>query len=128
MLKMRPYALLALGLIFLPVLARAQDSPLALAKHGYFFVGGQYVESGGKQVMARQMYVEYLAPQKITHPYPIVMIHGTAQTGSNFIGTPDGRPGWAHNFLARGYRVYLVDQVGRARSGADPQIYGPYMR
>jgi pimeloyl-ACP methyl ester carboxylesterase len=95
---------------------------------GQFFVGGQYVESGGKQVMAGQMYVEYLTPQKATHPYPIVMIHGTAQTGSNFLGTPDGRPGWAHNFLARGYRVYVVDQVGRARSGADPQIYGPYMR
>jgi alpha-beta hydrolase superfamily lysophospholipase len=27
--------------------------------------------------------------------------------------------------LAQGYRVYVVDQVGRARSGADPQIYGP---
>jgi len=38
------------------------------------------------------------------------------------------RPGWAHNFLAQGYRVYVVDQVGRARSGADPQIYGPYTR
>jgi pimeloyl-ACP methyl ester carboxylesterase len=102
--------------------------PLTLAENGYFFVGGSYVESGGKRLMAGQMYVEYLTPQKVTHPHPIVMIHGTAQTGSNFIGTPDGRPGWAHNFLARGYRVYVVDQVGRARSGADPQIYGPYMR
>ena len=123
---------IALGLTVAPGSSGAQDSPkippLALAEHGYFFVGGQYVQSVGKQVMAGQMYVEYLTPQKIMHPYPIVMIHGTAQTGSNFIGTPDGRPGWAHNFLARGYRVYVVDQVGRARSGADPQIYGPYMR
>ena len=119
MLKMRPYALLAVGLAFLSVSASAQESPLTLAKHGYFFVGGQYVQSGGKEVMAGQMYVEYLTPEKNTHPYPIVMIHGTAQTGSNFIGTPDGRPGWAHNFLAHGYRVYVVDQVGRARSGAD---------
>jgi len=123
---------IALGLTVAPGSSGAQDNPkippLALAEHGYFFVGGQYVQSVGKQVMAGQMYVEYLTPQKIMHPYPIVMIHGTAQTGSNFIGTPDGRPGWAHNFLARGYRVYVVDQVGRARSGADPQIYGPYMR
>jgi len=107
---------------------RPITSPPTVAEHGYFFVGGQYVESGGKRLMAGQMYVEYLTPQNVTHPHPIIMIHGTAQTGTNFIGTPDGRPGWAHNFLARGYRVYVVDQVGRARSGADPQIYGPYMR
>jgi len=102
--------------------------PFTLAEHGYFFVGGQYVESEGKRRMAGQMYVEYLIPQNVTRPYPIIMIHGTAQTGTNFMGTPDGRPGWAQNFLAQGYRVYVVDQVGRARSGADPQIYGPYMR
>jgi pimeloyl-ACP methyl ester carboxylesterase len=123
---------LALGLILAPGSSSAQDNPTipvpTLAKHGYFFVGGQYIESGGKRVMAGQMYVEFLTPQKLTHPYPIVMIHGTAQTGTNFISTPDGRPSWAHNFVARGYRVYIVDQVGRGRSGADPQIYGPYMR
>jgi len=101
---------------------------ITLAEHGYFFVGGQYVESGGKRLMAGQMYVEQLAPQNVTRPYPIIMIHGTAQTSTNFMGTPNGRPGWAHNFLARGYRVYVVDQVGRGKSGADAQIYGPYMR
>jgi pimeloyl-ACP methyl ester carboxylesterase len=100
-------------------------APRALAGHGYFFVGGQYVENGGKRLMAGQMYVEYMTPEKVTHPWPVVMIHGTAQTGSNFTGTPDGRPGWADNFVARGWRVYVVDQVGRARSGADPQVYGP---
>jgi pimeloyl-ACP methyl ester carboxylesterase len=108
--------------------AHAETPPFTFAGHGYFFVGGQYAESGGKRLMAGQMYVEYLTPERVTHPYPIVMIHGTAQTGTNFIGTPDGRPGWAHNFLTRGYRVFVVDQVGRGRSGADPQIYGPYMR
>jgi pimeloyl-ACP methyl ester carboxylesterase len=108
--------------------ARDNIPPLTLAEHAYFFVGGQYVESAGKRLMAGQMYVEYLTPQNVTRAYPIIMIHGTAQTGTNFMGTPDGRPGWAHNFLAHGYRVYIVDQVGRGRSGADPQVYGPYMR
>jgi pimeloyl-ACP methyl ester carboxylesterase len=98
------------------------------ASRGYFFVGGHYVESGGKRLMAGQMYVEVMTPEKVTHPWPIVMIHGTAQTGTNFTGTPDGRPGWADNFTARGFRVYVVDQVGRGRSGADAQVYGPYMR
>lgn len=100
----------------------------ALADHGYFFVGGRYVNIGERQLMAGQMYVQYLVPLEVRQPHPIVLIHGTAQTGNNFLGTPDGRPGWAHNFAALGYRVYVVDQVGRGRSGSFPDIYGPYAR
>ena len=58
-----------------------------------------------------------------THPYPIVMIHGGGQNGSNFTGTPDGREGWAQYFLRQGYAVYVVDQVGRGRSPLHPS-YG----
>ena len=54
---------------------------------------------------------------KVTRPFPVVMIHGGGQTGTNFTGTPDGRRGWAHDFLRAGYEVYVVDQPGRARSG-----------
>ncbi len=78
--------------------------------------------------MSGQMYVEHAAPLTVTHSYPIVMIHGTGQTGTNFTATPDGRRGWADDFLSRGYRVYVVDQVGRGRSGTLPEVYGPYMR
>jgi len=73
------------------------------------------------------MYVQSFEPSVRRHPYPIGMIHGTAQTGNNFIGTPDGRPGWAQDFAARGYVVYVVDQVGRGRSGASPALYGEYV-
>jgi pimeloyl-ACP methyl ester carboxylesterase len=73
------------------------------------------------------MYVQSFEPSVRRHPYPIVMIHGTAQTGNNFIGTPDGRPGWAQDFAAHGYAVYVVDQVGRGRSGASPTLYGEYV-
>jgi hypothetical protein len=41
---------------------------LTPGEQGYFFVGGQYVESGGKRLMAGQMYVEYLTPQNVTRP------------------------------------------------------------
>ncbi len=47
-----------------------------------------------------------------------LLVHGTAQTGINFLGTPDGRPGWADRFAAKGFTVYIVDQVGRGRSAA----------
>jgi pimeloyl-ACP methyl ester carboxylesterase len=104
------------------------NKPIVLADQGYFFVGGQYVKIEERQFMAGQMYVQYLFPEKVKHRYPIVLMHGTAQTGNNFLGTPDGRRGWAYDLVALGYRVYVIDQVGRARSGAFPDSYGPYAR
>jgi pimeloyl-ACP methyl ester carboxylesterase len=61
--------------------------------------------------------VHYQVPAKRRYLHPIVMIHGGGQTAVNFLGTPDGRRGWADYFLANGYAVYLVDQPGRGRSG-----------
>ena len=83
---------------------------------GYFFVGGRYVNTTNGPMMERQMYVEYRFPAKVTQRYPIVMIHGAAQTGTNFTGTPDGRKGWAEFFVERGYAVYVIDQPTRGRS------------
>ena len=95
---------------------------------GYFFVGGHYQAAKDKTVAAGQMFVEYRAPAQITQPYPIVLVHGTAQTGTNFLGTPDGRPGWADRFAAKGFATYVIDQVGRGRAGGDAEAYGPYAR
>lgn len=85
-------------------------------RQGYFFVGGRYVETARGPLMERQMYVEYQFPAEVKQRYPIVMIHGAAQTGTNFTGTPDGRKGWAQFFVERGYVVYIVDQPARGRS------------
>src|SRR5580692_11646513 len=95
--------------------ASAQE-PLAIAKEGYFFVGGKYSQAGDKQVMNGQIYVEYQIPRRRTQPYPLVIIPGAAQTATNFNGTPDGREGWTQHFLRRGYAVYIVEQPGRGRS------------
>jgi pimeloyl-ACP methyl ester carboxylesterase len=107
--------------------AQAQAKPTPTVQT-YFFVGGKYVKDGERQFMAGQMYVQQFSPAKHVRRWPVVMIHGTAQTGNNFLGTPDGRQGWANDFLAKGFNVYVVDQVGRARAGAAPESYGPYMR
>jgi len=66
-----------------------------------------------------------MIPQRLLHPYPVVMVHGGNQTGTNFTGTPDGREGWAQYFVRRGYSVYVVDQVARGRSPYWSQVYGP---
>ncbi len=59
-----------------------------------------------------------------SHP-PIIMIHGSQQTGANFLGTPDGRPGWAQFFVEHGWPVFVIDQPGRGKSGYFPNAYGP---
>ena len=70
------------------------------------------------------MYAEYLIPRTLKCRYPVVMIHGNWQTGTNFTATPDGREGWAQYFLRRGYAVYIVDQVARGRSAHFSQSQG----
>jgi pimeloyl-ACP methyl ester carboxylesterase len=114
--------------LFLAIVALAQTNktgPLSIARQGYLFAGGKYSEVKGKKLMNGQLYAEFQIPSKMTHPYPIVMIHGGRQSGSNFTGTPDGREGWAQFFLRAGYAVYVVDQPGRARAAYQSDIYGP---
>jgi pimeloyl-ACP methyl ester carboxylesterase len=103
--------------------AQISTPPLSIGQQGYFFTGGKYSTVNGKQVLTGQLYVEYQIPAGKTHPYPIVMIHGLWQSGTNFTGAPDGREGWAQFFLRQGYAVYVVDQPGRARSAYTGDVY-----
>jgi len=107
---------IAILILAAATLAGCATTPGDGVRQGYFFVGGRYVDSKGGPLMERQMYVEYRIPGRQTRPYPIVMIHGAAQTGTNFTGTPDGRKGWAEWFVEQGYAVYVVDQPTRGRS------------
>src|ERR1700684_1282515 len=105
--------------------ADAAEPPLVIAKSGYLFAGGKIDAALPGSPMVGQLYAEFQIPQKLLHPYPIVMIHGGSQTGTNFTGTPDGREGWAQYFLRRGYAVYVVDQVARGRAAQWSQANGP---
>jgi pimeloyl-ACP methyl ester carboxylesterase len=99
--------------------------PLEIAREGYVFAGGKYSTVKDASVMSGQIYAEFQIPAHERHPYPIVFIHGGAQTGTNFTGTPDGREGWSQFFLRQGYAVYVVDQAGRGRSAYLDSVYGP---
>lgn len=52
----------------------------------YFYVGGSWVDDGtgkGTRVLQGQMYVERLSPPfGALHPYPLVFVHGSGQTGT----------------------------------------------
>jgi pimeloyl-ACP methyl ester carboxylesterase len=113
------------GIILGGTSALAQDrGPLTLSKSSYFFVGGHIDGSVEGSPMIGHVYVEYMIPQRLRHPVPVVMVHGGSQTGTNFTGTPDGREGWAQFFVRRGYAVYVVDQVARGRAAYWSDVYG----
>jgi len=116
---------LLIGSCFGSTVVRAADDVLTIARQGNFYIGGKYVESNGDMPMIGQAFVQFQIPQRQTHPYPIVMVHGGGQTGSGWISTPDGRDGWATYFLRHGYAVYVVDQVARGRSAYIADVYGP---
>jgi pimeloyl-ACP methyl ester carboxylesterase len=100
------------------------DTKESEPKREYFYVGGDYVNiTTGNTTglyMINQIYVEKLTPPHPTQPYPIVFIPGGAQTGTNLLNTPDGRPGWLSYFSSQGYTVYLTDQPARGRSAWHP--------
>ncbi|KAI5459718.1 Alpha/beta hydrolase family-domain-containing protein [Mariannaea sp. PMI_226] len=88
----------------------------------FFYVGGSYVDDGaGGHIFRDQMYVEKLVPAYgATQAVPIVLIHGQAQTGTNFLNKPDGGVGWATLFIQQGFEVYIIDQTFRGRSAWQP--------
>ena len=128
-MKRTQTTLLACGLVFAslaPVGAEPPRLPVpafdqsAVAARGYFYVGGTYVGEPGKEIMQGQIYVEVVAPKDVRRPYPLVLIHGAAQTATNWMGTPDGRKGWTDYFVEQGYIVYMIDQPMRGRSAWHP--------
>jgi hypothetical protein len=52
------------------------------ASRSYFYVGGNYVTTSTGTLFENQMYVEKLIPSTPAQPYPVVFIHGQAQTGT----------------------------------------------
>ena len=72
---------LAFGASLEPIQARRSDIPYT---RKYFYVGGDYVsDAAGDHYLKDQMYVEELNPAAgATKPWPLVLIHGFAQTGT----------------------------------------------
>jgi pimeloyl-ACP methyl ester carboxylesterase len=116
----------ALATATLAAQARAAAPSGGVAAVGTDFVGGRYTADG--KAMTGQAHVLYLTPAKRLHKTALVFIPGAGQTITNFLSTPDGRPGWARLFVDQGWAVYLMDQPGRGASGYDKDAYGPANR
>ena len=119
--------------------------PLNLRDMGAFHVGGQAVRlqglpstrevlaAGGEPVLldpngsywVGQMYAQYFLPQAPASTTPLQLWHGGGLTGACWETTPDGRPGWLHYFVRRGWDTYLCDAAERGRAGYAPrQLWG----
>ena len=84
------------------------------------------IPSRGAFVGGQQMYVEYMIPARVRHPFPVVLVHGGGGQGTDWMGTPDGRPGWFHYLVAEGFKVYVVDRPGHGRSPIHPELHGGF--
>ncbi|KAG6833594.1 hypothetical protein H0H87_004221 [Tephrocybe sp. NHM501043] len=117
------FALLVVCLAGLQLLCKTETEG-TLHRREYFYVGERYTTLRSSNIASGQIYVEHLTPPKVTRPLPLLFIHGNGMTGTNFLNTPDRRPGWADYFLSKGYEVYLVDQPSRGRSPWQKDIDG----
>ena len=106
--------------------------PLILQDLSTFYVGGTIefndcndsndcnsARFGPGNISVNAAYVEKATPAKKKYKYPIVLMHGGGHNGQVYMTTPDGREGWFHSFLRRGFEVYVVDGSNRGRAGWD---------
>jgi pimeloyl-ACP methyl ester carboxylesterase len=111
--------------------------PVALQSWGSFHVGGREVVISGQPIrevmftpgsvparvdpngtyLMGAMYAQYMIPANPRGQAPMLLWHGGGLTGVTYETTPDGREGWQHFFLRRGWPVYVSDAVERGRSG-----------
>src|SRR5687768_5459767 len=108
--------------------AAATKIPLDVAEWSYMWVNVKRAEvaSRGAFVGGQQMYVEYMIPARVRHPFPVVLVHGGGGQGTDWLGTPDGRPGWFQYLVQEGFKVYVVDRPGHGRSPLHPELHGAF--
>lgn len=93
--------------------------------------GGRFLTNGSTSVGQDQFpnicaYVEWFVPQN-ARELTVTFVHGGGGQSSEFLRTPDNRPGWAHAFLDAGYPVYLLDRPGHGRCHWNESVLGPSM-
>ena len=90
--------------------------PVTIQDQGSFMAGGKVLSENGMTLHGDNAYVFYQIPVN-AKKYSLVFLHGYGQSGKTWETTPDGRDGFQNIFLSRGYKVFIVDQPRRGRSG-----------
>ncbi|MFW2851154.1 alpha/beta fold hydrolase [Sphingomonas sp. TX0543] len=95
-----------------------------LTDFGGRFLTSEPVHADGKVWPGVSAYVEWFVPVG-ARSVSVLFVHGGGGQGSEFLRTPDGRPGWAHDFLRAGYPVYILDRPGHGRCAWNERALGP---
>jgi pimeloyl-ACP methyl ester carboxylesterase len=94
------------------------------SRRGFFWVGTEPTEAAGGTVTRGPMYVSWEQPAEPVSGPAWVLVHGGGGQGTDYLGTPDGRLGWARMLVEAGHTVYVVDRPGHGRSPYDPELLG----
>jgi pimeloyl-ACP methyl ester carboxylesterase len=105
--------------------ADGDSTAMRLADRGHFWVGTVQKKMPYGTILAGPMYVQYLTPSQVRHPYSVVLVHGGGGQGTHYMGLGDGQSGWMHYFVQEGYKTYVVDRPGHGRSVYHPDSLGP---
>ena len=100
-------------------------TPVRTVRRGRFWITGERIQRDGKTYQRGPMFAEWEAPEQVTRLYPIVLVHGGGFQGTEWLDTPDGRPGWAQRLIEAGYATVIVDRPGHGRSPLHTDIVGP---
>lgn len=99
----------------------------SLADFGGGFIGGRrFTAADGRLRAGGTGYLSWFIPRD-ARPVSITFIHGGGGQSTDFLTTPDGRPGWAHAFLRAGYPVFLLDRPGHGRARWNDEVLGPML-
>ena len=101
-----------------------KDRPVRATRRAQFWVPSERFVLGDKTYQRGPLFVSWEAPETVTKPYPIVLIHGGAMQGTEWMDTPDGRPGWAQRLVEEGYAVYTLDRPTQGRSPFSTEVIG----
>lgn len=90
--------------------------------------GGRFLTTSSTIIDGRtypgiSAYVEWFIPSAAKKT-SITFVHGGGGQGSEFLRTPDNRPGWVHAFLQAGYPVYVLDRPGHGRNYWNSEVLG----
>jgi pimeloyl-ACP methyl ester carboxylesterase len=101
-----------------------ESTAMRLADFGHFWVGTEAIQKDYGHVVEGQMFVQYLIPEQIRQPFPIVLVHGGGGQMTHYMGI-DGNAGWAQYYVQAGYKVYLIDRPGHGRAPVQTESLGP---
>jgi len=101
------------------------DMPPLSTRRGGFWIEGDRVDIAGGTHQHGPMWVEWEAPGSGARELPVIFLHGGGGQGTDWLTTPDGRPGWARAFVAAGFASYVVDRPGHGRASQTAEVFGP---